>query len=186
MSVTTITTATQGVLFTEVFEALQNLFVVVTELPTQRVVQWFFKGRPAIEGADLFIWFRLDDGSLAPSTGPGRWGNKTGMGFTVFVETRFAAGKSQVDNSRVAKHYLTYWKMVQALQNNMLFSSYTAAEQIEGELWQPPIPEANLPPLTVEPMLITKFPGGTKDQQEEWTLTTAFSLQVPCVLKLIV
>jgi hypothetical protein len=180
-------TATQGVLFTEVFAALDHLFETITELQSQRIVRWFFPGRPAIEGADTFVWYRLNDAGVGPSTGPGRYGNKANLDFTVSLETRFAVGKSQVDNRRIDNHYITYWKMYQALQNNMLFSEYLPAEQpLDGDIWLPPVPVAGLPPLTVETMLFKSAPGGEKVQKEEWTLTTAFGLLVPCVLKLIV
>ncbi len=181
-------TATQGVLFTEVFDAIDTYLFAILGTDLQKIYRWFYKGRPAIQGFDTNIWWRLNDAGLLASPGPLRFGTKENLDFTLVLETRCAADSSQMDFVKLDRHYSSYMKLINSLSGSMLFPAYQAIDEETGQdasPFIPPEPVEGLPPLSVEPMLV-KAPGGDKVQQEEWTISSSMGLVVPCVLKLTV
>lgn len=178
--------ATQGYTIQQILTAFESYLQVVTQLEARYIVLWNFSGRPSIEGRDNLVWYRPFSSPIDKSTGPVRFGNKIDCIMEVNLNTRSFADGSQRDIRRFALHYDLVFKLLSAFQGLSLFPLTVVTAPISGT-WMPPSPAApNIPPISVEPMLVDILPPIDKDQYEEGTLTTRLKVTIPCVLALTI
>lgn len=175
--------ATQGVQPQALLDAFASYLQLITGLPERRIILWCFPGRPPIEGSDWLVWYRPDGETDERSEGPVRYGNKFGLTLSVNVLSRNMVDGSQRDTRKLPPHYVRRWKITDAMQNLHLFSAYTPPPDPPAH-WYPPQPADGAYPLTVEPMLLNTTPSEIKDQFEEATIMTSFSVLLPAVLAL--
>lgn len=177
--------ATQGVQIQTMLDAFKTLLVATSGLNERMVVRWDGDGRPDIEGRGAFIWYSLEEEIPDKSQGPGRFGNRVDPAIVVHYSTRSFADTAQRDQRRWTINYEIRWKLIQALQNNNLFTAYLPQPTLAaGEIWQPPAPTTTAVPLTIEPMYLAPIPRTNKNNAEEGTIVTSLRVVLPMVLAL--
>lgn len=174
--------ATQGVDPNALIGYLNTYLMKITGFTQRNIVLWCFPSRPSIEGRDEYLWYAPDNEDYDKSEGPVRFGNKYNLKFTVSLCTRTMRDGSQRDTFRLPQHYITRWKLLNSFQNLNLFDSYGEAPTT-GQ-WYPPRPYTTSRPVSVEPMYLDPTPQAKKDQFEEGSITTTFTVVVPAVLAL--
>jgi hypothetical protein len=186
-------TANQGVKFWDLLLALKNLLQLTTQLDDRHVIMWFGPTRPALAGADVYVWFRPTIDALNESTGPVQFGNMADCNFEIHLATRSFIDESQVDERRAKDFYDIYWKIVLTFQNRNLFAKYIEPKPLKvvGGLnvpseWVQPVPDPKTAPLSVETMLLKSLPVPDKTQKEEGTIESQWQLTVPTVLALTI
>lgn len=186
-------TTTQGQKFWDLLAALKNLLQLATQLDDRHVIMWFGPSRPALAGADVYIWFRPTVDTPADSTGPVQYGNKVECNFEIHLATRSFIDESQVDERKAKDYYDYYWKVVLTLQNRNLFAKYTQPPPLKivsgvysPSPWVQPVPDPKTAPLSVDTMLLKSLPVPDKTQKEEGTIESQWQLTVPTVLALTI
>lgn len=187
-------TATQGVKFWDVLLALKNLLQLTTQLDDRHVIMWFGPSRPALAGADVYVWFRPTIDVLDESKGPVQYGNKAECNFEIHLVYRNFIDESQVDQRRAQEFYDYYWKIILTFQNRNLFDKYSqplivreSGGQFVPSPWVQPVPDSKTAPMTVgATMTLKSLPVPDKTQKEEGTIESAWQLTVPTVVALTI
>lgn len=185
----TVTLANQGVDIIDLITAFSTLLGRTLDLQQSAdgsfrdVVFWDHPSRVQDTGRQKMVWFKLGTDGIDTSFGPGRWGNKDEVQFSVGLVTRGFSDGTQRDIRKATFHYLQRKRLIDAIQGHMLFFNYQL-QPISPTTWTPPAPEANEIPLTIRPMIIDPAPGPTKTQVEEGTNESTFLVTVPTVILL--
>lgn len=175
-------TANQGVKPVDFYTGFQKLLVQATYLREEQVILWFGDERPALGMADFLVWFSPSPEIIDKADGPGRYGNKFSLSIDVHLLSRNFEDPSQGDTRRILAHELYRWRMLDSIQNEVLFSDYVATRGLSS-VWLMPLPESDATQLSIGTMQIENIQI-KRTQGEEGTLESSFTVSIPAVLSL--